>query len=589
MYYRAPDVVCTAWVARWVLRNALFEGGSVAILRFRMPFSKPGSGTAVPPSAPLGADFSTFNQPSTLNLSAGLTWKLQIFIFLIAAAAIVSRRPDAILNPQFFGEDGPVWFGQAYSFGWFSSLLHSQNGYFQTLPRLAAAIALLVPLRFAPLVMNLIGITFQVLPVTVLLSSRCAKWAPLSVRGFMAVLYIALPNSMELNVTVEEGQWHLALLACMLVLSEVPRGFWWRIFDVCILALSGVSGPFCLMLLPVAIIFWWLRRALWRLVPIAILVGTSAIQLSAIIQNSAATRPKVGLGATPELFVRLLGGQVYLGALLGQHSAPAHRNLIALAVLMVLCSALIAYCFIKARLEIRLFILFAALVFVASLKSPMVSLTVPQWQVLRDASGIRYFFFPMLAFVWVLVWSAKVSGLKGARIAGAVGIACMIIGIARDWEYPPYTDFHFQQLAKEFDNAPPGTFMSIPIYPPGWALRLTKKNGACSTMPVGFIDTPLPGSHVSGRVPVTGWVSAAQPVTQVSIYVDRKLVGTAKPAISRPDVNQTYPHSPVKDKGWSTIIDLSGVTTGKHQIEARALGSGACAADIAAVPVQYVP
>ena len=88
---------------------------------------------------------------------------------------------------------------------------------------------------------------------------------------------------------------------------------------------------------------------------------------------------------------------------------------------------------------------------------------------------------------------------------------------------------------------------------------------------------------------MTGWVSAAQPVTQVSIYVDRKLVGTAKPAISRPDVNQTYPHSPVKDKGWSTIIDLSGVTTGKHQIEARALGSGACAADIAAVPVQYVP
>ena len=157
----------------------------------------------MPPSAPLGADFSAFNQPSTLNLSAGLTWKLQIFIFLIAAAAIVSRRPDAILNPQFFGEDGPVWFGQAYSFGWFSSLLHSQNGYFQTLPRLAAAIALLAPLRFAPLVMNLIGITFQVLPVTVLLSSRCAKWAPLSVRGFMAVLYIALPNSMELNVTVE--------------------------------------------------------------------------------------------------------------------------------------------------------------------------------------------------------------------------------------------------------------------------------------------------------------------------------------------------------------------------------------------------
>src|SRR5438552_16115464 len=39
-------------------------------------------------------------------------------VILIAAFLIVfSRRPDAILNAQFFAEDGPRWYADAYQFG----------------------------------------------------------------------------------------------------------------------------------------------------------------------------------------------------------------------------------------------------------------------------------------------------------------------------------------------------------------------------------------------------------------------------------------------------------------------------------------
>jgi hypothetical protein len=538
-----------------------------------------------PPSAPLGAGFTKSTPAGNLNLSESISWQLQLLVFSIAAVAVISRRPDALSNPQFFGEDGPVWFGQAYAFGWLTSLLHSQNGYFQTLPRLAASIALLVPLRFAPLVMNLIGIAFQVLPVNILLSSRCSAWAPLKIRTFMAIAYLALPNTMELNITVEEGQWHLALLACMLVLAHVPRNFKWRIFDVAIFLLCGVSGPFCLMLLPIAVIFWWLRRGPWRFIPIIIFAATSAIQLSAIVQSGAATRPKVGLGATPQLFTRLLGGQVYLGALLGQHSLSAHKNIILLAVVAVFGTAILVYCFIKTGTELKLFILFAVLVFAASLRSPMVSLTVPQWQVLRDSVGIRYFFFPMLAFAWALIWCAGVNRVGPVRIAAGLALACMVIGILRDWEFPPYTNFHFQERARQFANAAPGTFMSIPIYPDGWMLRLTKKNPACRSLPVGSIEQPPQNAHVSGIVGVSGWVSGMEPIRQVSIYVDHSLMQSTKPRLKRPDVDQTYPQSPVKEKGWGTAIDLSKIAPGQHEIEARAFGEGACEADIAVVAV----
>jgi hypothetical protein len=86
-------------------------------------------------------------------------------IFLLACALLVSRRPDAIPHAQFWAEDGHVWFADAYNFGGWAALFRTQDGYFQFLPRLAAALAVLVPLRMAPLVLNLIAIAIAALPV----------------------------------------------------------------------------------------------------------------------------------------------------------------------------------------------------------------------------------------------------------------------------------------------------------------------------------------------------------------------------------------------------------------------------------------
>src|SRR5690349_287591 len=101
--------------------------------------------------------------------------------FLVAALAVVSRRPDALLNPQFFAEDGNIWFADAYNQGWLRALAMTHTGYFQTLPRLGAALALAVPLQHAPLVMNLIGLLLQVAPAIFLLSRRASNWAPLRI------------------------------------------------------------------------------------------------------------------------------------------------------------------------------------------------------------------------------------------------------------------------------------------------------------------------------------------------------------------------------------------------------------------------
>jgi hypothetical protein len=92
----------------------------------------------------------------------GFAW--QVAIFIAALFAIFTRLPGALLHPQFFAEDGWVWYEQAYNLHWLRSLGIAQAGYMQTLPRLVAGVALLFPMQWAPLIMNIAGAVVQALP-----------------------------------------------------------------------------------------------------------------------------------------------------------------------------------------------------------------------------------------------------------------------------------------------------------------------------------------------------------------------------------------------------------------------------------------
>src|SRR3984885_10708428 len=129
----------------------------------------------------------------TLESGEGINWRWHAVVFSAAFVAIFSRLPGALLHPQFFAEDGWVWYQQAYNLHWLPSLGIAQAGYLQTLPRLVAGAALLFPMQWAPLIMSLVGAVIQVLPVTALLSRRCMPWGPLPVRILMSALYLAIP------------------------------------------------------------------------------------------------------------------------------------------------------------------------------------------------------------------------------------------------------------------------------------------------------------------------------------------------------------------------------------------------------------
>lgn len=520
--------------------------------------------------------------------STGLSPMLQLLVFFISAALVVSRRPDALLYPQFFADDGTVWFREAYMFGWFTSLLHPRNGYFQTVPRLACAAALLVPFRFAPVITNVFGIVLQVLPVNFLLSARCANWGSLVTRALMAFLYLALPNTAEIHVAINMAQWHLAVLACLIVLARPAASWRWRIFDVAAVLLSGLSGPFCLVLLPIAAVFWFFNRDRRRLLVIGAVAVCTIIQLHTLLASAAATRPHTVLGATLELFIQILAGQVYLAAILGQAGLQVQQPLPLLVVASLAATAVMAYCFWKARLEWKLFLAFCLLIFAASLKTSTVTRTLPQWPVMREASGIRYWFLPMLAFSWTLVWCATVNRNGVFRFAGGAALVLSCFGIIQDWKYLPYTDFHFANYARQFAATPPGILVVIPIPTDGWTMELVKKSAACRVTPIGNVERPRPGTKFQDSLPVVGWAMTTEPVRQLKIYIDRKLAASIAPSVARPDVDVIYRQSPDKEKGWVTTVDTSKIAPGPHELELRAVTADGCEADIGRVPIERV-
>ena len=405
-----------------------------------------------------------------------LRWYWYLAAISGAAAVIFLRQPDALLHAQFFAEDGRYWFADAYNAGWLPSLFRSQDGYFQTLPRLAAALALLVPLRLAPLVMNLCGLLVQILPVPLLLSNRLSGLGRLPLRAMLALIYLALPNCSELNVSIEEAQWHLALVACLVLLAGAPVTRAWKIFDISVLLLCGLTGPFAILLLPIAALQLWRRRDALERWALVILLGTAALQTYALLLTH---RDRWPLGASFEGLIRILAGQIFLGSLLGPNSLGVRETLPFLVAVVIVGVLVTTYCFVSASHEWKLLLLFCFMVLAAALRRPFtpgLAQGFTSWDGLAWSPGIRYWFLPMLAFTWTVAWYLLGEPRRRfRRIIGVALMAVMLIGVVRDWRIPPRKDFHFAAYAEAFNASPRGTVATIPINPPGWTMQLVKR------------------------------------------------------------------------------------------------------------------
>ena len=425
--------------------------------------------------------FYAANRSTFSWLSRGPVFHLLVVVtgFII----IFSRRPDAILNAQFWAEDGQRWYADAYHFGLRCLLIPDElGGYYHSVSRLSALTALIFPFSLAPLAMNLFAVAIQILPASIFLSSRFSNIA-LWKRSVAAFVYFALPNTYEVNANTTTIQWHLGLLACMLLLAPSTRSWKWHVFDGLILVLISLDSPVGVVLLPIAAVVCWMRRTRGSAISLALLLPGAMIQGLTVLFSHA--RPVAENGANWHRLVRILGGQIFLSPLLGNmtllHMTWRHfpnyvfaRESIAFAIGL----AVIFYALRCAPAEVKLFVLFGFAVLSLSLAHPIPGLAhQPQWELLAfPGHGNRYYFLPSISFLVALAWIASSHSRIPRRIA-ALLLLILPMGIVRDWRYPDFADLHFQDYASRFEAAPPGTKISIPLNPINaahWTMELTK-------------------------------------------------------------------------------------------------------------------
>lgn len=415
--------------------------------------------------------------------------RLYAAVFLFAAAVLFLRQPEAVLNAQFWAEDGAVWYRHAHELGALQPFLMTQDGYFSTYLRVVALLAQALPLAAAPLFMTAVAIAVQAAPAAFVMSSRFKDVMPgLRTRFTIATLYLLLPNTAEIHGNATNAQWYLALLALMIVVARPASSRAGRAADAATLALAGLSGPYAIFLTPLAYLRWRKEGIPQRLRQLRILAVTGTVQLLALFVLNAGSRFGYRPDADLATLLSMLQKQIFAGGIIGMRGyafvmAHAAMPLAILVTLSILGIAVFAVGAKRGPWQLRYLLAFAGMNFMTSLLAPNIGRTAGAadyaeraWPtLLASSSGSRYWFLPILALLTTAFWLTAKKNPRAMRALGTAMLCVATVGIAADFRDATVPDLGFPRQAAAYAALRPGEVIVIPLNPPGWEMELTKK------------------------------------------------------------------------------------------------------------------
>lgn len=440
-----------------------------------------------------------------------------VIVALVTAALWLSHMPALLFHAQLYADDGG-WYQGAYSLGPLLSVPHPAAGYFVLFQRLIGSMSLLLPTIAVPTFFNAMALGVEVVGVCYLVSRRMTPAIPsLIVRVSIAFLVIALPNAYDTSGNLTNTQWHIGLLAFLVMFASSSRRLAGHLLDAVIVVVGGLTGPYCILLEPILLWRWRQNRRDTRLTYLLLANSLCALaQFLVIIDRLAAQRSTAPIAAGFYPLVRMIGRQVTLGLIIGTHglaqiaSSLVASNVITLTVLATVPLATCAWATWRGPAILRAFCLFAGGVLALALVAPSIagfrwpSLGLPADIINFHPGGIRYFLYPLLAFAISLGWiavrygcpvldhvrqrhtssagSATPLAIRRVWIGGMLSLvataalaATAVVGMRVDWSYPPYLEEHWAAEVHRLEVAPRGTVVVIPINPQGWTVSLVAR------------------------------------------------------------------------------------------------------------------
>lgn len=388
------------------------------------------------------------------------------------------RRPDALLTPQFWAEDGKYWYADAYNNSPLSSIFLPYAGSLQVAMRLIASISVFGPLDYAPLFFVVCAIIIKLIPALIINTKRFSSLIPNSkARLLVTFFYLLIPSSFEVHANLTNINWHLALLAFMVLIVGPSSSRLWKIFDLIVIVISCLTGPFAIILAILSLSNFWLRRNKRNKIMMLIICSLSIVQILVLIFGPDNSRLSQPLNPELGLLLKIIGSRIGTSAVIGSSLNSKFINPESWMNIVngIVVFGITAYAFFKSKYELKSFIFFTWSILIASMIKPQASDIMPQWHALLIGAGSRYFFLPILSLFICLLFiiSYKESSYIIRVFCITLIILACTVGVVTDFRYPAQRNLSFWYFKNEFYNTPPGKTYCIPVNP-GWEMCLVK-------------------------------------------------------------------------------------------------------------------
>lgn len=391
------------------------------------------------------------------------SWRL-LACLLACAAIVVGRKLEEVSTPQFWAEDGAVFFRDAHVLGW-HAFTTTYAGYFHLLPRLIAAAAASLDPLWTPALFACGAFAVTLYTVALTQSSRC----PLPATPLLAFAVVLVPDAREVLLCLANIQWVTTGALLLVLISADPRTPGQTVHDFVAIVLLGMTGPAIVLLAP---LFLW--RACRRRTAASVWICVAAVAIASIQGFSVAHDPQLlqvtpGRVSVPDLpavpGIRI-GASLFAGTFISENYAwwPA--------VLMTIAS-LVGVAVLALRRgsdrEERIMLAIAA----AGLLLATIARCKHDWNTLRiPGFGARYFFPIQLIVLWLVLSSMHDSRRWVARLSSAAFVWIVVINVPRLHERP-LTDLKWPTYAEKIRA---GGEVVVPINPVPWTFTLPAAN-----------------------------------------------------------------------------------------------------------------
>lgn len=403
-----------------------------------------------------------------------------IAIIIVAAFIIITRRPDIISHPQLWAEDGKAFLEPVWNHGFLTSIVTPRDGYFQSLPKITMAIASSFGLSNVALISTSIAIALRCLFVAFIMTSRF-NYIDMRFRLAFCLYFLFQPNIQEAYLNITNAHTYLAIYLLAVILAKDASKTSWKLHDILILILSGISGPFIALLAPsLAIKRYYERGSILNTIKgintfDIVFTCCMLIQAGSVMFGDNSRTPS-SLGATISLFFEIISYKVILGAffdlnnvqwIIGKHIV---NTFISLAFII---SSL--YFLIKMDWRYKAAFCYVFFTLLVSLYKPVINHTDEQWPLfLIPIVGCRYF---ILSGMGIFCLSLIILSRITVRPYIIILLFCIALftSLSVSYRMPPLENVGYDKDVAVFNEAKNGEKVLINTNPPGWSMELIKK------------------------------------------------------------------------------------------------------------------